>query len=109
MTAGTASPGAGSARLSRRARFVFFVLFFVGILALWEGVKVLGGDPFRVDGVVVWMPPLDIGMASDINLPHVWIVFERMFQPLTSGAEQTLACYLFDQALYTLRSAFIGF
>jgi NitT/TauT family transport system permease protein len=52
---------------------------------------------------------MDIGMASDVNLPHVWVVFERMFQPLTSGADQTLFWYLFDQATYTLRAAFIGF
>ena len=109
MTAGTASPGAGSARLSRRARFAFFALFFVGLAVLWEGVKLLGGDPYRLDGVVVWTPPLDIGLASDVNMPHFWVIFERLGQPLTSGAEQTLAGYLFDQALYTLRSAFIGF
>jgi NitT/TauT family transport system permease protein len=98
-----------SARPSRRVRVTFFVLFIVGIIALWEGVKLLGGDPLRVDRVVVWTPPLDIGLASDINMPHLWIVFERLFKPLTSGAEQTLLGYLFDQALYTLRAAFIGF
>ncbi len=105
----TAGPAAGSPRLSRRRRLTFFLLFIVGIFVLWEGVKVLGGDPFRLDGEVVWAPPLDIGMASDINLPHFWVVFERLFQPLTSGADQTLAAYLLDQALYTLRAAFIGF
>lgn len=98
-----------STRPSRRVRGVFFVLFIVGIVVLWEGVKLLGGDPIRVDRVVVWTPPLDIGLASDINMPHLWIVFERLFKPLTSGAEQTLLGYLFDQALYTLRAAFIGF
>lgn len=98
-----------STRPSRRVRVTFFVLFIAGIVALWEGVKLLGGDPIRVDRVVVWTPPLDIGLASDINMPHLWIVFERLFKPLTSGAEQTLLGYLIDQALYTLRAAFIGF
>jgi len=106
MTAGTA---AGSPRLSRRRRLTFFLLFIVGLVALWEGTKLLGGDPYRIDGEVVWTPPIDIGMASDVNMPHFWVIFERLFKPLTSGAEQTLAGYLFDQALYTLRSAFIGF
>jgi NitT/TauT family transport system permease protein len=87
----------------------FVVLFIVGILVLWEGLKVLGGDPYRIDKVVVWTPPLDIGMASDVNMPHVWVIFERLPQPLTSGAEQTLFGYLVDQSLYTLRAAFIGF
>jgi NitT/TauT family transport system permease protein len=98
-----------STRPSRRVRVIFFVLFIVGIAVLWEGVKLLGGDPIRVDRVVVWTPPLDIGLASDVNMPHLWIVFERLFKPLTSGADQTLLGYLFDQALYTLRAAFIGF
>lgn len=106
MTAGPASrPG----RLSRRRRLAFFVLFLVGLAVLWEGLKVLGGDPYRIDKVVVWTPPLDIGMASDVNMPHVWVIFERLPQPLTSGADQTLFGYLFDQSLYTLRAAFIGF
>jgi NitT/TauT family transport system permease protein len=105
----TAGPATGSPRASRRRRVTFFLLFIAGILVLWEGVKVLGGDPYRLEGVVVWTPPMDIGMASDVNLPHVWVVFERLFQPLTSGADQTLFWYLFDQATYTLRAAFIGF
>jgi len=87
----------------------FVILFIVGILVLWEGLKVLGGDPYRIDKVAVWTPPLDIGMASDVNMPHVWVIFERLPQPLTSGAEQTLFGYLVDQSLYTLRAAFIGF
>ncbi len=36
-------------------------------------LKFLGGDPFGVDGQVVWDPPLKIGMASDVNMPHVWV------------------------------------
>jgi NitT/TauT family transport system permease protein len=105
----TASPTTGSVRISRPRRLVFFLLFIVGLAVLWEGLKVLGGDPYRVNGEVVWTPPLDIGMASDVNMPHVWVIFERLPQPLTSGAEQTLFGYLFDQSLYTLRAAFIGF
>lgn len=96
-------------RLGWPARLAFFGLFLVGIFVLWEGVKVLGGDPFRIDGQVVWTPPMDIGMASDVNLPHFWVVFIRLGEPLTGGADQTLAGYLFDQALVTLRAAFIGF
>jgi NitT/TauT family transport system permease protein len=96
-------------RISRRRRLTFFILFLVGIAVLWEGLKVLGGDPYRIDGEVVWTPPMNIGMASDVNMPHFWIIFTRLFEPLTSGAPQTLLGYLVDQTLYTLRSAFIGF
>jgi NitT/TauT family transport system permease protein len=105
----TAGPTTGSVRISRPRRLVFFLLFIVGLAVLWEGLKVLGGDPYRVNGEVVWTPPLDIGMASDVNMPHVWVIFQRLPEPLTSGADQTLFGYLFDQSLYTLRAAFIGF
>ena len=104
MTAGSPTTGA-----SRRVRIAFFALFIVGIALLWEGVKLIGGDPIFIDGELVWTPPLDIGLASNINMPHTWVIFERLFEPLTSGAEQTLLGYLVDQTLYTLRSAFIGF
>lgn len=104
MTSDTAAP-----RRSRLRRIRLFLVFIVAILALWEGVKLLGGDPFRMDGEVIWAPPLNIGMASDVNLPHIWLVWERLFEPLTGGAEESLAAYLFAQALYTWREAFIGF
>jgi NitT/TauT family transport system permease protein len=96
-------------RLGWPARLAFFGLFLLGIFVLWEGVKVLGGDPFRIDGQVVWTPPLNIGLASDINMPHFWVIFIRLGEPLTGAGDQTLAGYLFDQALVTLRAAFIGF
>jgi NitT/TauT family transport system permease protein len=95
--------------MSRPARIAFVGLFLVGIFVLWEGLKLLGGDPLRVDGQVIWTPPMDIGMASDINMPHLWVVFTRLFEPLTGGAQETLAAYLVEQTLVTLRAAFIGF
>jgi NitT/TauT family transport system permease protein len=109
MTAAVASPSPRPTRLSRRARVAFFAAAVAFVAVLWEGVKLLGGDPFRVDGQVIWTPPLDIGLASDINMPHLWVIFTRLFEPLTSGAEQTLLAYLVDQTAYTLRSALIGF
>ena len=105
----TVESATSTPRRSRGSRLVFFVAFILAILVLWEGVKVLGGDPWRLDGEVVWTPPLDINMASDINLPHIWLVFARLFQPLTGGSSDTLGWYLFAQTLYTWREAFIGF
>jgi NitT/TauT family transport system permease protein len=110
MTAAAATRRTGApGRMSRPARIAFFGLFLVGLFVLWEGLKLLGGDPIRVDGQVVWMPPMDIGMASDINMPHLWVVFTRLFEPLTGGADQTLAAYLVEQTFITVRAAFIGF
>ncbi|HEV7199700.1 MAG TPA: ABC transporter permease [Candidatus Limnocylindria bacterium] len=105
----TAAATEAPPRISRRRRVIFFALFFVGLAVLWEGLKVLGGDPYRVDGEVVWLPPMDIGMASDVNMPHVWVIFQRLWEPLTGGRDETLFGYLVDQTLYTLRAAFIGF
>ena len=104
MTAGSARPAR-----RRRTRVAFFILFFVGLLVLWEALKFLGGDPVRVDGQVIWDPPLKIAMASDINMPHLWSVFGRLGEPTTGGSQETLAWYLTLQALYTWREAFIGF
>ena len=58
---------------------------------------------------MIWDPPLKIGMASDINMPHLWLIFGRLAEPLSGGSKETLAWYLAMQALYTWREAFIGF
>lgn len=100
------SPDASPRR--RGSRVFFFALFVVGILLLWELVKFIGGDPWRYFGVT-WKPPLDLWFASDINLPHVWAIVGRIFQPLTSGSAESLGSYLFWQSLYTWREALIGF
>lgn len=93
--------------MGRRA--LIFVVFAALIFLLWEGVKLLGGDPWRVDGEVVWDPPLKIWFATDINLPHLWDIWAAMIAPLNSGTDESLGAYLFWQALYTWREAFIGF
>jgi len=100
---------AGPAPRRRRTRVAFFVLFFLGLLVLWEAVKFIGGDPWRMDGRLIWDPPLKIAMASDINMPHIWLIFGRLAEPTTGGSDDTLAWYLTMQALYTWREAFIGF
>jgi NitT/TauT family transport system permease protein len=62
-----------------------------------------------VNGEVIWLPPIDLNFASDINLPHVWTIGTRLFEPITGPASEPLGVYLFGQALYTWREAFIGF
>ena len=93
---------------SRGSRVLFFGLFFIGLLVFWELLKFVGGDPWRYFGWT-WRPPLDLWFASDINLPHIWAIVGRIFQPTTSGASESLGSYLFFQSLYTWREAFIGF
>ncbi len=90
-------------------RVAIFAAFFALILVLWEGAKLLGGDPWRVDGQVVWDPPLTFSFATDTNLPHVWEIWAAMIAPLNAGTTESLGAYLFWQALYTWREAAIGF
>jgi len=54
-------------------RVGIFVAFAALIFIAWEGVKLIGGDPWRGEGWT-WEPPLEIWFASDLLLPHVWDV-----------------------------------
>ena len=86
---------------------------FIGFLALlfvaWEGVKLIGGDPLRVEGQVIWDPPLEIWFASDLLLPHTWDIGMALANPVQRGSDQSLAAFLAGAALYTWREAAIGF
>jgi NitT/TauT family transport system permease protein len=107
VTAASAPSGrAGPRPIQRVAVFVGFVVL---LLLAWEGLKALGGDPWRVDGEVVWDPPLKFPFASDVNLPHVWEIWAAILAPLNAGTTESLGAYLFWQALYTWREAAIGF
>lgn len=107
--AGTAASGH-----SRRRQAVQFGLFLVGILALWELVKFLGGVPWRPIGAgpgseVLWDPPLRWAFASDLVLPHWWNIVWNLFQPVQRGSQETLLGFLAGAAFYTWREAAIGF
>ncbi|MDQ2674908.1 MAG: ABC transporter permease [Chloroflexota bacterium] len=91
------------------ARIGIFVGFFLLLLLVWEGLKLLGGDPWRLDGEVVWQPPLEIWFASDLLLPHVWDIWGALANPVQRGADESLAQFLVGAALYTWREAAIGF
>jgi NitT/TauT family transport system permease protein len=86
---------------SRRRQAVSFALLLTAILILWEGLKFLGGTPWRAPG---WP------FASDLTLPHVWNILLAYAQPWQPGAHaESLAQKLAEAALYTWRSAAIGF
>ena len=86
----------------------------VVLLLVWEGVKLLGGTPWRAPGAlpgspVLWNPPFRWAFANDFNLPHVYTIVWAMFQPFQREAQDSLIQYLIGAALYTWREAFIGF
>ena len=107
---------AGPRGRGRGRRALTFVAALALILIVWEGVKFLGGVPWRAPGAlpgpnspVLWNPPFRWPFANDLNLPHVWNIAIAFAQPWERGSDQTLAQYLFGAALYTWREAAIGF
>ena len=95
-------------------RPIAFILLVVLILVAWEGVKFLGGTPWKAIGAgpgtpVIWDPPFRWAFANDLNLPHVWNIAYAMGQPFQRGADQTLLQYLVGAAFYTWREAALGF
>jgi NitT/TauT family transport system permease protein len=92
--------------LVRAGLFIGVVLL---LLAAWEGIKLIGGDPWRNGERVVWDPPLEIWFASDLLLPHVWNIFGALAAPVQRGTDESLAAFLVGAALYTWREAALGF
>jgi NitT/TauT family transport system permease protein len=105
-------PGATA---GRRRQAVAFALFLFAILVLWEGVKFLGGTPWRTPGAlpgspILWNPPFRWPFANDLTLPHIWNIVLAYTQPWQPGATtETLAQKIAEAALFTWRSAAIGF
>jgi NitT/TauT family transport system permease protein len=104
-------PGAG-----RRRRALTWVLVVVAVLVVWEGVKFLGGTPWRApgslpgpDNPILWNPPFRWAFANDLNLPHVWNIGLAFLDPWQRGADRNVAQLLFDAALYTWKEAALGF
>src|SRR3954471_3967494 len=99
---------------SRGRRVVTWLLVVLGLLVVWEGLKFIGGTPWRGPPPApgspgLWDPPFRWPFANDLNLPHVWNILLTFGQPFQRGAEQTVAQYLFGAALYTWREALLRF
>jgi NitT/TauT family transport system permease protein len=110
---GSRPPGRGSATRAL-VRGTLIGLLFVGVvLAVWEGAKALGGDPWRFKDAsgaeTVYVPPFKWDIVSDLSLPHVWKIAEALTAPVQRQQEQSLAQYLVDAAIYTGREAALGF
>jgi NitT/TauT family transport system permease protein len=101
---------------ARRRRALTWVLLLVAVLALWEGLKFLGGTPWRAPGAIpgsnspiLWNPPFRWPFVNDLNLPHVWNIALAFLDPWQRGADRNVAQFLFDAALYTWKEAALGF
>jgi NitT/TauT family transport system permease protein len=87
----------------------------VALLLLWEGVKWLAGDPWRIHAVFggigidyEHLPPFEWRLATDLSLPHVWDILAAFVEP-AQRAGAPLGVVLFGQALFTLAGAAVGF
>jgi NitT/TauT family transport system permease protein len=114
-TAAASVPRRSASAARGRGRGIWSVVGLVVIvLIVWEGVKFIGGTPWRSPGFipgtpVIWNPPFRFPFASDLNLPHVWNIALVFLEPWQRGADRNVAQFLFDAALYTWKEAFLGF
>jgi NitT/TauT family transport system permease protein len=108
-------PRTGSGRGRGIVRAIVRALVILAVVAVvWEGVKFLGGVPWRAPGAepgapVLHQPPFRWPFANDLNLPHIWTIALALAEPFQRGANVSLAQYLFGAALYTWREAALGF
>jgi ABC-type nitrate/sulfonate/bicarbonate transport system permease component len=80
-----------------------FLLFVLGLVVIWEGVKLLGGDPLGA-----WQPPFDWTIARDLNMPHVWEIASAFVEPAQRNGPP-LGAVLAAAAGFTLSEAVGGF
>jgi NitT/TauT family transport system permease protein len=89
------------------------LLFLAVLVAVWEGAKALGGDPWRFKDAAgnetVYRPPFAWPIVSDLSLPHVWKIWDALAAPVQRQQEQSLAGFLVGAAVYTGREAALGF
>ncbi len=93
----------------RRAAVGPLGLALLGVV--WEVVKLLGGDATSIEtaGVsILWRPPFQWKVASDLNLPHLYDIATAFVEPAQRNGPP-LGTVLVDAALFTFREAVGGF
>jgi NitT/TauT family transport system permease protein len=97
---------------SRFARQTISLLALLLLLALaWESLKLVGGDPWRADNNPFGLehnPPFRFKVASDLNLPHLWTIFEAFGRESRRNGPPLIQV-LAGAAVFTFREAFLGF
>ena len=97
-------------RRSPARRLLGIVAFVLALGLVWEAAKWLFGDPWFLDGIGYrHTPPFPISQFSDLQLPHLWTIFNSFSEPFQRNADYALGNYLVDQALFTWGEAVIGF
>ena len=116
MTQSTGAAAETSSRGRPRVnRWVGIALIVGAIVLLWEAVKFVAGDPWRINGDIFGIPvnffhdpPMRWRLATDQSLPHIWEVFGTLTRPVQRNGP-VLAALLFDNAVFTFKGAVLGF
>jgi len=102
-------------RLGRGTRLLAWLVLVGIVVFVWEAVKWLAGDPWRLHGSVLGLtiayehqPPFHWRLATDLSLPHVWDILRAFVDPAQRNGPPLLAVLL-GQAVSTFREALVGF
>lgn len=97
---------------SRFARQTISLIVILLLLAFaWESLKFIGGDPWRPANNpfgIEHNPPFRFKIASDLNLPHLWTIFEAFGRESRRNGPPLIQV-LASAAVFTFREAFLGF
>jgi NitT/TauT family transport system permease protein len=88
-----------------------FLLLLLLVALVWEGIKLVGGNPWRPDEnpfAIEHDPPYRFKFASDLNLPHLWDVARAFGNPSRRNGPPLISV-LVEAAYFTFREAFAGF
>jgi NitT/TauT family transport system permease protein len=97
-------------RFGRARRPIKIIAAVVGFVVIWEGLKWMAGDPWRLTSIGYFHdPPLRVSQVSDLQLPHLWDIVGAFAQPFQGSGATTLGQYLVYQAAYTWSVALVGF
>ncbi|MBI4675212.1 MAG: ABC transporter permease [Chloroflexi bacterium] len=113
LEADVAVPQPSRARDSMKIVLRFVVVFVLFCIA-WEALKFIAGSPWRfstAEGAwlnLLWFPPLDFKIASDLNMPHLWDIFGALIQPAQRNGPP-LVNVLAQAAVVTMQAALVGF
>ena len=115
------------ARLSSLSAVRYFILIVLLLALLWEAYKLLGAPggahlrgtvPAQSDGGKsvgilcgsVGLCELELPVrADDRAMPHVWDIFQTIFEPPRRGSDTILLTILLRASLFTLQEAVFGF
>ncbi|WP_246159598.1 ABC transporter permease [Nocardioides antri] len=103
-TAPVARSGHRRTWVARLRAAVLGLLGLVGVAGLWEGYKAVGPE----EGVLVGENRV-LPRTTDLAMPHVWDMVQRLFEPVTSlGDAEPLWRVVLDASVVSLGIATVG-